>query len=85
VLDARNAVLAAEATLRGAAERRESRGAHVRSDHPDPDEAYRVRIAARLDGDDLALTRVPVPPVPDVLASWVASPGEMDMTGRLLE
>lgn len=38
-LDLRSSLLAAEATIRSAIERRESRGAHQRSDYPELDPA----------------------------------------------
>jgi succinate dehydrogenase / fumarate reductase, flavoprotein subunit len=85
VLDARTAVLAAEATVRAAAERRESRGAHCRSDHPGTDEALRVNLVVRRDGDGLTLERRPVPPIPAELAALVERTGDLDVAGRLLE
>ena len=86
VLDLRAAILSAEATLRGARERRETRGAHNRSDYPQPDPGLQVNIVARR-GDDatLALSREPVPPVPDELAGWTGDDGELTVEGRLLE
>ncbi len=38
-LDTRNQLLAARLVARSALERRESRGAHYRADHPEPDDA----------------------------------------------
>jgi succinate dehydrogenase/fumarate reductase flavoprotein subunit len=49
-LDARNQALAARLIARSALERRESRGAHYRADHPEPDDArwlVNVLVAAR--------------------------------------
>jgi fumarate reductase flavoprotein subunit len=49
-LDTRNQILAARLIARSALERRESRGAHYRADHPEPDDArwlVNVHVAAR--------------------------------------
>ena len=49
-LDARNQVLAARLIARSALERQESRGAHYRADHPEPDNArwlVNVTVARR--------------------------------------
>lgn len=44
-----------------AAERTESRGGHYREDFPEPDDAWRVRLAARLDPDgELVVERAPL-------------------------
>jgi succinate dehydrogenase / fumarate reductase, flavoprotein subunit len=49
-LDLRAALLTAEATVRGALARRESRGAHQRTDYPRLDEALTVSFRTRLRG-----------------------------------
>src|SRR5262249_60605224 len=57
-LDTRNQILAARLIARSALERRESRGAHYRADHPEPDDArwlVNVLIAER-DGRPTAWT-----------------------------
>jgi succinate dehydrogenase / fumarate reductase flavoprotein subunit len=61
-LDLHGGLLAAEATLRGALERRETRGAHNRSDFPNIDPAYRVNFYTRLDEDGaMQIRHEPVP------------------------
>lgn len=47
---------AAEAMLRGALERRESRGAHFRSDFPAPDEAFRKTTVAAVQSGAVTVT-----------------------------
>jgi succinate dehydrogenase / fumarate reductase flavoprotein subunit len=84
-LDLRGSLLAAEATLRGALERRESRGAHQRSDHPALDAALRVNVTIERRGDELTLSRHPVPEVPAELRRWVEEADEVAVAGRLLE
>ncbi len=75
----------AEATILGALQRRETRGAHHRTDHPRLDPALQVNLVARLDGDRLVLQPEPVPPVPDELRSWVEAGQDIAAAGRLLE
>ena len=60
-LDLRGGLLAAEATVRGAALRRETRGAHNRSDHPRLDTALQVNFFTRLSSGRMEVTSRPVP------------------------
>jgi len=84
-LDLRAALAAAEATLRGAIERCESRGAHQRSDYPELDPALAVNFVIRLSEDgQQQITPRPVPVLPDDLADWI-SDQPLEMSGRLLE
>ena len=55
--DARNMCLVAEAVVRGALQRRESRGAHQREDYPGLDAAWALHQTVRLDRD-LVLDRM---------------------------
>ena len=80
-LDLRAGLAVAESTLRGAIERRESRGAHIRSDFPDLDPALQVNLYLDAHMDPWS---EPVPPVPDDLRSWMEQPVEMGAE-RLLE
>jgi succinate dehydrogenase / fumarate reductase flavoprotein subunit len=66
--DLRSAALAARATLECALERRESRGSHQRSDHPDPDPALRVNLLWSPTG---GVRRAVVPPVPTDIAALI--------------
>lgn len=86
VLDLRGGLLAAEATLLGAIERRETRGAHNRSDHPELDPRMTVNFHVRLEVGRLHLWSEPVPPAPPGLADLVGS-AEIVQAGadRLLE
>jgi succinate dehydrogenase / fumarate reductase flavoprotein subunit len=94
-LDLRASLLAAEATVRGAFERRESRGAHQRSDHPAVDPAMRVTLRSRLQDLDraggargagrLETTAVVLPPVPPSFGELLTAPRELSAAGRLLE
>ena len=87
-LDLRGALLAAEATVRGAAQRRESRGAHQRADFPELDPRLVVNFRTRLrpaagagggagadpwPGGALETVAVPVPPQPEALRPLVAA------------
>jgi succinate dehydrogenase / fumarate reductase flavoprotein subunit len=80
-LDLHGSLLAARATLECALERRETRGAHNRSDFPEQDPALRANLVWSTDG---SIERSPVgQPSPEVLA--LADDRELVVAGRLLE
>lgn len=84
-LDLNGGLAMAEATLRGALERRESRGCHNRSDFPALDPELGVNFLSRLDEHgELLVWKQPVLPVPDELEGWLRA-GPVDAAGRLLE
>ncbi|NLH98278.1 MAG: fumarate reductase/succinate dehydrogenase flavoprotein subunit [Chthonomonadales bacterium] len=57
-----------EAIVRSALERKESRGAQWRSDYPATDPEWgKVNLTVALRGDELVVTRVPLPPMPEHL------------------
>lgn len=80
-LDLRAGLMAAEATLRSAIERRETRGAQIRADFEDLDPALRVNfhVDARM-----APWAEPVPKVPEWLLALAEQPLEASAT-QLLE
>ena len=80
-LDLRAGLVAAEATLRSAIERRETRGSQIRTDYPELDPALQVNI--HLDARMEPWTEV-VPPVPPELREWAERPLEVGAE-RLLE
>jgi succinate dehydrogenase / fumarate reductase flavoprotein subunit len=84
-LDLRSSLLAAEVTIRGAMERRESRGAHQRSDYPHLDPTLQVTLGAMQTAGTLLFSRRAVPEVPDYLQKWVHETRTTPMKGRLLE
>jgi succinate dehydrogenase / fumarate reductase, flavoprotein subunit len=86
-LDLRGSLLSARATLMGALARTETRGCHVRSDHPEMDDEHQlVNHVVRLDADgELQLSTRPVPPVREELAEWLAGTDDYQVEGRLLE
>jgi succinate dehydrogenase / fumarate reductase flavoprotein subunit len=89
-LDLRAGVVLADATLRGALARTETRGCHNRVDFAAIDPALEVnlRTAVDRDGDGLSVERPtaePVPPVPPELVPWLERPWDADLSGRLLE
>jgi succinate dehydrogenase / fumarate reductase flavoprotein subunit len=85
-LDLRGSLLAAKASLLGALARRESRGAHQRSDYPALDENLQANITERLDESGrLVVGQHPVSPVPSELAAWMQDQEELALQGRLLE
>jgi succinate dehydrogenase / fumarate reductase flavoprotein subunit len=84
-LDLRSSLLAAEVTIRGAIERRESRGAHQRSDYPHLDPALQVTLVAMQTAGTPLFSRRAVPEVPDYLQKWVNETRTTPMKGGLLE
>ena len=86
VLDLRASLVTAEASLVGARARRETRGAHNRSDHPELDPSLRVNFEISLDSDgSIRVAPAQIAPVPAQLARWVEATPEVDAAGRLLE
>ena len=85
-LDLRGAVDAAEATLRCALERRESRGAHQRKDYPNVDPRLLVNFITSMDADgSQTLSQVPVPSIPEELRPLIHGRENVPLKGRLLE
>ncbi len=72
-LDLPNLLDISEAITLAALERRESRGGHFRDDYPDKDPAaagYNIVIRKGPDGR-MAVSRVPIPPLPEPLAAII--------------
>ena len=84
-LDLRGSLVVAEATILGAIERRETRGAHNRSDYPELDPNLKVNFVIGKEDDKLAVTREQVQVVPDYLEEWAKSGEEYQAVGRLVE
>jgi succinate dehydrogenase flavoprotein subunit len=80
-LDLRSGLAVAEATLRCAIERRETRGAHNRADFPDQDPDLQVNF--HIDAG-MQPRPEPVPPLPEALREWLEVPVEVGAE-RLLE
>ena len=86
VLDVRAMLGTAEATLRGAIAREETRGAHNRSDFPELDPEMEVNFIVRRGSHSrMTLERAPVAAVPAGLTSWLKRAGDIDPAGKLLE
>ena len=86
VLDLIASVTTAEATLLCARERRETRGCHIRSDCPAPDDGLLVNFHVRqLPDGALRITKEAVPPVSDHLLGWASQEEPIETAGRLLE
>ncbi|GGH38011.1 L-aspartate oxidase [Microbacterium album] len=77
--DLKASALAARATLQSALERRETRGAHNRSDYPELDPTLQVNLVWSADG---TVTREEIPPVPAEIAALMR---EVSTTGKLVE
>jgi succinate dehydrogenase / fumarate reductase flavoprotein subunit len=87
LIDLRAGLLVAEATLRGALARCETRGCHNRTDFPDLDPTINVNIHHCLadDGRLVDPWSEPVLPVRDELVPWLYEAGPANFEGRLLE
>jgi succinate dehydrogenase / fumarate reductase flavoprotein subunit len=86
LFDLRAALLTARTTLLGARARRESRGAHRRSDFPNVDSNLRLAFeASRGDTGGPTLTGVPIPEVPNHLRPALETPPAELSGARLLE
>jgi succinate dehydrogenase / fumarate reductase, flavoprotein subunit len=85
-LDLRASLLSAEASLLGAIERRETRGAHIRADFPDLDPHFKKNfVVTRDERGTLSVSAKAVDEVPGDLEEWAREEGEVDIAGRLLE
>jgi succinate dehydrogenase / fumarate reductase flavoprotein subunit len=79
--DLKGSLLAAQATLECALERRETRGAHNRVDFPDQDPRLQTNLVWSCDG---TVTREPISQPSSAVAALVDGQ-ELETTGRLLE
>jgi succinate dehydrogenase / fumarate reductase flavoprotein subunit len=72
-IDLHNLMLVSEAVTRGAAERKESRGAHFREDYPSKKENWgRTTLVVKKGGDgEMTVSRDSIPPMPDELQQIV--------------
>jgi succinate dehydrogenase / fumarate reductase flavoprotein subunit len=63
--DLKSMLICSEAIARSALLRKESRGAHSRLDHPNPDPAFgKVNTVIRRDGDAMGVSQSPLPEMP---------------------
>lgn len=84
--DLKASIIVAEATILAAIERRESRGAHQRSDYPDLDPALQVNFHVTQQADDqIRVSQQLVPPVPQELVPWLSEETNLALKDRLLE
>ncbi|MGH3102680.1 MAG: L-aspartate oxidase [Gaiellaceae bacterium] len=80
--DLHGSLLAARATLECALERRETRGAHNRTDFPEQDPRLQVNLAWMLDG---TIAHEPIAVPSARVAALAAATGELETAGRLAE
>ncbi|MEM8964656.1 MAG: succinate dehydrogenase, partial [Acidobacteriota bacterium] len=83
VLDLLGSLDSAEASLRGAKARRESRGSHQRADFPEVEAEQRVNYVIELDDEGaLTLSSRPVAAVSAELDERLAEAEEIEVAGR---
>ena len=87
LLDLRAGLVTAEATVRGAIRRCESRGAHQRSDFPSLDPQLQVNFWVRRDpaSGGLTISSEAVPPLSRDLARWVEKAGQLEVAAERLQ
>lgn len=84
--DLKASLTIAEATILSAIERRESRGAHQRSDYPNLDPGLQLNLCVNSDASGaLQVTHRQIPPVPQELVPWLSEETNLALKGRLLE
>ena len=84
-LDLLGSIDSAEATIRAAIERKESRGAHQRSDFIDTDNSENVNYVIEIVDGKQVVTRSNVPPLPEELEEPMQAYEDLSVDGRLLE
>ena len=84
-LDLRGSLVVAESTILGAIERRETRGAHNRSDYPELDPNLKVNFIVSKGDGEITVVREQVHVVPEQLEEWAKSGEEYQAAGRLVE
>jgi succinate dehydrogenase / fumarate reductase flavoprotein subunit len=83
--DLHSMLLTAEATVRAALLRQESRGAHQRRDFPQTDAEWQRTIVVNQGANGLELSVAELPAPSDEVAAALAEVGELALVGRLLE
>jgi succinate dehydrogenase flavoprotein subunit len=78
----RSAIVSSRATVACALERRETRGAHNRSDYPDADPELSVNLTYSPGGE---IERLPIADTPEAIMQHARAAPELDAAGRLLE
>jgi succinate dehydrogenase / fumarate reductase flavoprotein subunit len=78
----RSAIVSARATVACALERRETRGAHNRSDYPNIDPALHVNLTYSQSGE---IVRASIADTPDMIMEYARDTPEFEAAGRLLE
>jgi succinate dehydrogenase / fumarate reductase flavoprotein subunit len=84
--DLKASLTIAEATILSAIERRESRGAHQRSDYPNLDPGLQLNLCINsVASGAFQVTHRQIPPVPQELVAWLSEETNLALKGRLLE
>ena len=84
-LDLLGSIDSAEATIRSAIARKESRGAHQRSDYVEMDTSENVNYIVELVDGNQSISKTEVEKLPELLQDAMAAYEELSVEGRLLE
>ena len=78
--------MSAESTILSAIERKESRGAHQRSDFEKLEESQNVNYLSKLDNDNLKVESIPTEKLSDDLEKAISDTKEIkNYSGKLIE
>ena len=84
--DLEASILSAESTILSAIERKESRGAHQRSDFENIEESQNVNYLSKLDGEQLVIESNPTEKLSDELEKAIDDTKEIkNYSGKLIE
>lgn len=83
--DLRSGLLTSAATVQGAIARQETRGAHIRADHPSTEDSMQVNFVFSIGEDGLTMETHPVAEIPSALEEVIESSDVLPVSGRLLE
>lgn len=84
--DLEGSILSAKATIMGAIQRKESRGAHQRTDFTDTKKEMKVNFVSKLEGERLVISKKEIEPISAELKKVIESTTKIkNFKGKLLE
>ena len=84
--DLEGSIMSAEATILGAIQRKESRGAHQRSDYPEMKNSYNINFCISIEDESLEINSEKVDEISQELKSTIKKTKDItNYSGMLLE